>query len=258
MLGPGDSLARAGEEGRLYLTDYAIFAGAHQAGSFPSAQKYLSAPLALFAVPAGRLGSRALAPIAIQCEQHPGPSNPVFTPQDGLAWRMAKTVVRVADGNVHQASSHLGRTHLVLEPIVVAGSWHVGALASRLVLLRPHFVGTLEINDMAQKKLIAPGGGVDMVLAGTIETSRALVVKARESFDFGEAMLPRALRARGVHDADALPDFPTATMRSFCGRRSGNGSTPICASTTRARPTCRPTPSCSAGRRRSARRTADG
>lgn len=207
VLGPGDSLARAGEEGRLYLTDYAILSGA-EAGTFPSARKYLSAPLALFAVPAGRSTSRALVPIAIQCEQKPGPSNPVFTPQDGLAWRMAKNVVRVADGNVHQASSHLGRTHLVLEPIVVASLRTLAPSHPVSVLLRPHFVGTLEINDMAQKKLIAPGGGVDMVLAGTIETSRALVVKARESFVFSEAMLPQALRARGVLDADALPDFP--------------------------------------------------
>jgi len=206
-LGPGDSLARAGEEGRLYLTDYAALAGA-QAGSFPSGRKYLSAPLALFAVPAGRSGARALTPVAIQCDQKPGPETPVFTPQDGIGWKMAKTVVRVADGNVHQAFSHLGRTHLVLEPIVVATLRNLAPAHPVSVLLQPHFVGTLEINDMAQAKLIAPGGGVDMVLAGTIEASRALIVQARETFVFGEALLPRALRARGVDDPGALPDYP--------------------------------------------------
>ncbi len=206
-LGPGDSLARAGEEGRLYLADYSALAGA-QPGTFPRGRKYLSAPLALFAVPAGRSGSRALVPVAIQCEPQPGPANPVLTPRDGIAWKMAKTVVRVADGNVHQASSHLGRTHLVLEPIVVATLRTLAPTHPVSVLLQPHFVGTLEINDMAQAKLIAPGGGVDMVLAGSIEASRALVVQARETFLFDEAMLPRALRARGVDDAEALPDFP--------------------------------------------------
>jgi arachidonate 15-lipoxygenase len=206
-LGPQDSLAGAAAEGRLYLADYALLAGA-QTGTFPHTQKYLSAPLALFAVPAGRSASRPLVPVAIQCAQEPGPQNPVFTPRDGWGWRMAKTMVQVADGNVHQAVSHMAHTHLVLEPIVVAALRTLAPCHPVAVLLAPHFEGTLEVNDMAQAQLLAPGGGVDTVMAGSIEASRGLIVKARQDFVFADAMVPRALRLRGVDDAGTLPDYP--------------------------------------------------
>lgn len=206
-LGSRDTLATAGEEGRLYLADYSALAGA-EAGTFPHTQKYLPAPLALFAVPAGRSRARGLVPVAIQCNPAPGRDNPVFTPRDGVGWRMAKMCVQVADGNIHQAVSHMAHTHLVLEPIVVAALRTLAPSHPVAVLLQPHFVGTLEVNDMAQAQLIAPGGGVDTVMAGSIEASRALIVRARESFVFGDAQLPTALRERGVFDAEALPDYP--------------------------------------------------
>ena len=75
-----DSLAAAGAEGRLYLADYAELEGV-ETGTIRGLRKYLSAPLALFAVKPH--GGR-LTPIAIQCGQTPG-HNPVFTPHDGLA-----------------------------------------------------------------------------------------------------------------------------------------------------------------------------
>ncbi|WP_448273703.1 hypothetical protein [Nostoc sp. DSM 114160] len=52
VMGTDDSLAAAGLEGRLYLADYKILDGAVN-GTFPHEQKYLYAPLALFALPKG-------------------------------------------------------------------------------------------------------------------------------------------------------------------------------------------------------------
>src|SRR5207237_10363668 len=75
------------------------------------------APLALFALPQG---GKSLAPVAIQCSPVPGDGNPIFTPQDGYNWLIAKTTVQIADGNFHEAVSHLGRTHLFIEPFVLA------------------------------------------------------------------------------------------------------------------------------------------
>src|SRR5579864_7722570 len=76
---PDDSLEAAGAEGRLFLADFAALAEV-EPGDFPCGQKYLYAPLALFAVDRVR---RALLPVAIQCSQQPGPESPVFTPADG-------------------------------------------------------------------------------------------------------------------------------------------------------------------------------
>jgi arachidonate 15-lipoxygenase len=76
------------------------------------------------------------------------------------------------------------------------------------LLLRPHFEGTLAINDMAQRYLISPGGVVDELLAGTIDSSRTLTVNGLQNHSFIDAMLPRVLRERGVDDTSVLPDYP--------------------------------------------------
>lgn len=67
---PDDSLANALTESRLFVTDYAVLANV-EAGMTDGKQKYIYAPLALFALPPG---SRNLVPIAIQCEQNPAKS----------------------------------------------------------------------------------------------------------------------------------------------------------------------------------------
>ena len=77
---PGDSLAAAGAEGRLFLVDYHVLDGIETGVSPGGMQKYLYAPLALFAVDKA---SKKLSPIAIQCKQRPGTGNPIFTPDDG-------------------------------------------------------------------------------------------------------------------------------------------------------------------------------
>ncbi len=165
----GDSLAAAGAEGRLYLVDYAALETV-QDGTFPDTRKFCYAPLALFALDKT---SKELRPVAVQCRQRPGADNPIFTPADGWNWMIAKTVVEMADGNYHETITHLGRTHLLVEPFVIATYRQLAPNHPLGLLLRPHFEGTLAINDMAQRHLISPGGGVDELLVGTIASSRA-------------------------------------------------------------------------------------
>jgi arachidonate 15-lipoxygenase len=208
VMGSQDSLAAAGQEGRLYLADYAAFDGVLN-GSFPSAQKYLAAPLALFAVPQSGAW-RGLAPVAIQCAQRPGPRNPIITPSnsDVYNWVMAKSIVQTADGNFHEAVSHLGRTHLVTEPFVIATERQLASTHPVGILLRPHFEGTLFINNAAQEFLIAAQDGVDALLAATIDADRVYAAKSVQNYVFNDAMLPTALKLRGVDDPTHLPVYP--------------------------------------------------
>lgn len=207
-MGEGDSLEAAGKEGRLFLADYGVLAGV-TGGTYPhGVQKCVAAPMALFAVPPDGAADRSLRPVAIQCGQTPGAGTPIFTPGDGHAWMMAKTAVQTADGNCHQAVSHLARTHLVVEPFVVATRRQLSLAHPLSVLLLPHFEGTLNINESAATNLIAPGGGVDIVMAPTIEESRGLAAKGVETWDFTASMLPADLARRGVEDTGALPEYP--------------------------------------------------
>ena len=142
---PNDSFDAALAEGRAYLADYSVLDGI-DCSSFPHRQKYVYAPLALFVV---NKATKRLTPVAIQCKQQPGPENPIFTPHDGYNWLIAKTIVEIADGNIHEPSTHLGRTHLLMEPFVVSTFRQLAPNHPLAVLLAPHFQGTLAINEAA-------------------------------------------------------------------------------------------------------------
>ncbi len=207
VMGSDDSLVAAGEEGRLYLADYGILSGAVN-GTFPKEQKYIYAPLALFAVPRNADDSTLIRPVAIQCSQNPQ-DTPIFTPKsDQYAWLCAKSIVQIADANFHEAVTHLGRTHLFVGPFAIATHRQLPDDHPLSLLLRPHFEGTLAINDAAQRILIAPGGGVDELLASTIDNSRVLAAVGLQSYGFNEAMLPKQLQKRGVDDSTKLPVYP--------------------------------------------------
>ncbi len=212
VMGADDNLEDALTAGRVYIADYGIFDGAVQ-GSYPVAQKYIDAPMAMYAVPAqGR--ERRLKAIAIQCGQDPA-RYPIFTPnpkgkEAQEKWQMAKIVVQVADGNYHEAISHLGQTHLVVEPFVLATHNELGEEHPVGKLLTPHYEGTLFINNAAQSSLMAPGGGVDDLLAATIDQSEVFAAKGTQArlFNFNQSFLKETLKARGVDDPNLLPYYP--------------------------------------------------
>jgi len=219
VMGEQDSLSAAGAEGRLYLADYEILEGV-ETSSVPNAQKYLGAPLALFAVPtAGSTEGkgRSLIPVAIQCSQTPGSTNPVFTPppvctpqSQKWSWLIAKTIVQIADGNYHELISHLGRTHLLIEAFVIATERQLAPNHPVGLLLRPHFEGTLFINSSALTGLINEGGTVDKVLSGKLSESLRITGEGVQGYpySFNDSMLPRVFAERGVDDPAQLPDYP--------------------------------------------------
>ncbi|MBL9065102.1 MAG: arachidonate 15-lipoxygenase [Sphingopyxis sp.] len=203
----GDTLAAALADGRLFILDYQPLE-ILDPGTYGSLAKYAWQPMALFAVPPG--GS-SLVPVAIQCGQDPA-DWPIFTPSPAAdklwGWEMAKFVVQVADGNYHELFAHLARTHLVIEAFAVATHRHLAEVHPIWALLVPHFEGTLFINDQAATSLIAAGGPIDHIFAGTITSSQLAAVDARLAFDFYGKMLPADLAERGVGVDSALADYP--------------------------------------------------
>ena len=222
VMGADDSLQKALAENRLYVTDYQVLREIDP-GTIDienhkvPIQKYIYHPIALFAVEPGDCPNRRLLPVAIQCYQDPSPENPIFlAPSDNSsleerwAWQMAKLIVQIADGNYHEFVSHLGGTHLRMEPIAIATSRKLPVTHPLGALLRPHFEGTLFINDSAVKGLVNPGGTVDKVAAGTLKSSLLLSVKGAKDYPypFNKSSLPTVLKARGVDDPQFLPNYP--------------------------------------------------
>ena len=202
--GSKDSLDAAVAEGRLYLADYAVLNGA-ELGTFPNGQKYVYAPLALFVITGAR---KELLPVAIQCQQKPAADNPVITPNDGYNWLIAKTIVETADGNLHEASTHLGRTHLAMEAFVMASYRQLGNNHPLSVLLWPHFEGTLAINNASWKYLVSDRGAVDKLCGGTIQATRSVAAHGLQNLSVMGDQLPLTFARRGVDDRDAFPEYP--------------------------------------------------
>jgi arachidonate 15-lipoxygenase len=203
----GDTLAQALSDGRLYVADYHAL-DVLVPGSTDGQAKYVSCPIALFAVPPG---GASLVPLAIQCGQDSS-ENPIFTPSPRAdaqwGWELAKLVVQVADGNWHELFAHLAHTHLVIEAVAVATRRHLAEMHPLWALLVPHFEGTMFINYEAATSLITAGGPIDRIFGGTIASSQQMAAKARLTFDFTQRMPPNDFKARGVDDAAKLPDYP--------------------------------------------------
>lgn len=201
QLGDGWTLQRAAEDRRLFLVDLTCFEGIVGSKVPLNKQKYLCAPLALFAT---RPSDGQLQPLGIRLN----PGEPLWTPEDGDAWLVAKTYYTVADGTWHQAISHLAHTHLVVGPFAVAARRNLSAQHPLTALLNPHIEGTMFINQLADTMLTAPGGGVDHVMVPPVAASRATAENAFRSYDFNAKILPRWLAEHGLDDTDKLPDYP--------------------------------------------------
>jgi len=194
-----DTLAAASSENRLYFTDYIALKDIVN-GDSGSGQKYSYAPKTLFAIPLNAANLKtALRPIAIQCGQVVDDNNPIFNPNDGMAWEIAKTIVQIADFNYHELITHLAATHLLIEPFVVTTHRQLADNHPLKLLLLPHFEGTIFINWGAQESLVADGGPFDKMFSGTMASNRQLV-GARLQKSFNEAMLIKDLERRGVNN----------------------------------------------------------
>ena len=211
--GVSDTLNNALAEGRIYLADYTLLNSLVN-GTFPQQQKYISAPLALFAVPPSSYRVRSLFPVAISYQETSISNNwilftPLVTDTDADTWMTAKNIVQMADSNYHELVSHLGRTHLVVEPFVVATN-QLPDNHNLKNLLKPHLEGTILINYGAHTSLIAPGGGVDELLASSIGSDQTLGAHGAQSylFNFNDIAFPDTLTSRGVDDASKLPTYP--------------------------------------------------
>lgn len=189
-----DSLDALLESGRLVVADYRQALADLENGTFPDGPKFAYKPVAWFAVP---VGSTTLVPLAILPAEG---SDVIYAPPEGTApwpWRAAKSIVASADTNHHELIAHLGRTHLFVEPFAVATHMKLSTEHPVYLLLVPHFEGTIFINWAAVKFLIDDKGGVDQLLAGTIQSSRTVAVESLTGMTFDDAIVPRALAARG-------------------------------------------------------------
>ncbi len=197
---PDDTLESALNEGRVYFCDYQALETLTESISGP--KKYLYAPVALFAVDRS---SDELIPVAIQCQQIPAQDNPVYLADGSVNWLIAKSIVEMADGNYHEAVTHLGMTHLLIEPFIVATARNLPERHPVRKLLWPHFEGNIFINYAAIKTLINSGGIVEQLLNGKLDSILKMSVEGLFRQPFNDVFLPETFINRDVMDLKYYP-----------------------------------------------------
>ena len=202
------------QQKNIYIADYTGSDQHYRApskiggGSYEKGRKFLPKPRAFFAWRWTGIRDRGeLVPIAIQL--NPNPDSHLYTPFDPpVDWLFAKLCVQVADANHHEMSSHLGRTHLVMEPIAIATARQLAKNHPLSLLLKPHFRFMLVNNELARSYLIAPGGPVDDLLSGTLTETVEIAREACSTWSLDEFALPTELKNRGMDDTNQLPHYP--------------------------------------------------
>lgn len=201
----GLTMSEAISKRRLFIVDLEILDG------ITCVEGYICpVPIALFFVN----GVGKLIPVAIQLFQQKGPENPVFVPTDPpYTWLFAKMWYNVADSVYHQALTHLGFTHLIMEGICVATNRCLSPSHPMFKLLAPHFLYIIAINDRALKFLVSPGGWIDKTMAVGAAGILELTVKGSNAWRMNiEGNYPEFLKSRGLYCKDK-PVIPTFYQR---------------------------------------------
>ncbi|XP_060063390.1 allene oxide synthase-lipoxygenase protein-like isoform X2 [Ylistrum balloti] len=194
------TLQQAMDAKRLFYIDYKVLEGVPCSGG-----RMICAPIGLFFV--NKEGK--LMPIAIQLKQKPGKDNPVFLPTDPeYTWLTAKLWFNNADCSYHQAFTHLGSTHLMMEGVTVVTNRNLSKSHPVFKLLAPHSLYLLAINTRALGKLVSPGGWVDKAMSigrlGMFEIVRRGACAWRMDV---QGALRKDLENRGVLDENVLPGY---------------------------------------------------
>ncbi|XP_050721606.1 allene oxide synthase-lipoxygenase protein-like isoform X4 [Eriocheir sinensis] len=195
------TLAEALEKNKIFLCDLEITDNLKCKDD-----RELCSPLALFYLQK----NNELMPVAIQLKQKKGPENPVYTPKDPPnTWLVAKMFYNNAEAQHHQALTHLGYTHLLMEGVVICTHRNLSPSHPLFKLMAPHFLFLLAINTRGLEKLVSLGGWVDTCMTQGVKGIFELMKRGFDRWRFDrEGQVEKELEARGVLDPEILPYYP--------------------------------------------------
>ncbi|XP_052237707.1 polyunsaturated fatty acid lipoxygenase ALOX15B-like isoform X1 [Dreissena polymorpha] len=196
-----DTLQSAIKKRRLFIIDHSILRNC------PTIKgTVVCSPIALFY----RRDDNKIVPIAIQLFQDKAHDNPVFLPSDPkYTWILAKMWFNNADACVHQANTHLGYTHIVMEGFEVSINRNLSKSHPMFKIMAPHFMYLMTINYLALSILLGEGQFMNTVVSVGTEGAYELIRRYRSKWRLNvEGTLPADLKERGVDSTDVVPDYP--------------------------------------------------
>ncbi|XP_047060204.1 lipoxygenase 2.3, chloroplastic-like [Lolium rigidum] len=209
------------EDKRLFLLDYhdVYLPYVHKVRKLPDTTLYGSRTV-FFLTDEG-----TLMPLAIELTRPQSPTKPqwkrAFThgpdATESWLWKMAKAHVLTHDSAYHQLVSHWLRTHVCVEPYIIAANRQLSRMHPVYRLLHPHFRYTMEINALARESLINAGGIFEEIYWSGRYSVELTSVAYDLTWQFNTEALPEDLLSRGLavrRDDGALEltikDYPYA------------------------------------------------
>jgi len=113
--------------------------------------------------------------------------------------------VLAAHNTYHEVLTHLGFTHLLSEPVLLAAVRNLAATTRSRWLLRRHFEGTFSINKLAVELLIQPGKAVEYLIGSDLRTTYPWLAEHRTRYSFRDNYLPTRIARSGTASFAALP-----------------------------------------------------
>ena len=206
----GKTYEQALEEKRLYLADYSILkVMVDNLKKLPDGrQQYTTNPIALFY----RQDDGLLKPLAIKLygTETVSKQNPLFTPEHGNHWTMAKFYVQNADLIVQNCWTHSVRTHYLIGSLLLGTYRNLSPEHPLFILLKPHWQDTLAVN--ASIRFYRPmHKGEPIPLFGaalpcTQDTLGDFFGQGIRSYSFQKMAFPEDIKSQQLEDPDLF--FP--------------------------------------------------
>jgi len=211
-LGTNIQLKAAIDKGSIFVAQYPLFDNLINVPDIteprPTRKMWKSlSPIALFASRPGDNGAPAqLRPVAIQLDYKT--DSPVYSPEDGGLWILAKESFQVTDFAYVEIVEHLLKTHLMMEPFCVCILRHLSKLHPLHQIMKYHCRGLLPTNKVGFPKLVDDKAYMHQLFAIGNTGSVTLLVRAYQTLTWADTDFRAKNKARGINDRTKLPYFP--------------------------------------------------
>eukprot|EP01130_Rhizamoeba_saxonica_P000588 TRINITY_DN10552_c0_g1_i1.p1 TRINITY_DN10552_c0_g1~~TRINITY_DN10552_c0_g1_i1.p1 ORF type:complete len:1088 (-),score=233.73 TRINITY_DN10552_c0_g1_i1:32-3295(-) len=115
-----------------------------------------------------------------------------------LIWLFAKMHASSSDAQYHEMITHLGTTHLMLEPIIVGSFRQFKEDHPVFRVLKPHMRQTVSINELGRLTLLNPTGYFEKLTSLGMKGTMLLIEKvASKYYNYTEFAFPNLMKSRG-------------------------------------------------------------
>lgn len=205
-MGQASNLAEDLKHKRVFLLDFTLF-DRYSGGMSYGRQKYIYAPMALFAWrDTDEHNGFGLTPVAIQCGKDPE-KYPIFTPDDGWRWKMARYCVAVATGTYRGGYLHFA-LHIIIERVLIALKRTLALKHPLHVLLNANFALTMSANTTTMTFIEEPDGYSVHLMPCWVHATVEQQLSGVSAFRFDRSAPPRMFELQGLADPDVLPIYP--------------------------------------------------